>query len=168
MFAIPKTLPSAELTHTLYTPASTSCNVPNILHPTQTGAGGTGMRGTSALNASAPTRLTFFRAVLVPSKDAAGQAVGNVAVFGGRLYTWFADMAFKIRPSVAVLLRNSRLALNECMQEERKMFIARSTRMGESKVENKACINEPAPQKRGPRCQLCIGSGKPVCHGPAA
>jgi hypothetical protein len=87
MFAIPKTLPSAELTHTLYTPASTSCNVPNILHPTHTGAGGTGMRGTSALNASAPTRLTIFRAVLVPSKDAAGQAVGSVAVFGGRLYT---------------------------------------------------------------------------------
>ncbi len=87
LFAMPRTLPSAELTHTLYAPASVSCNVPNILHPTHTGAGGTGIRGTSSLNASAPTRLTVLSAVLVPSKDAVGQDMGNVAVLGGRLYT---------------------------------------------------------------------------------
>ncbi len=87
MLAMPKTLPSAEVTHTLYGPASTSCSVPNILHPTHTGAGGTGMRGTKALNASAPSRFTCLIVALVPSRDAAGQAVGSVAVLGGRLYT---------------------------------------------------------------------------------
>ncbi len=87
MFAMPRTLPSAELTHKLYTPASTSRIVPNILHPTQTGAGGTGILGTSALNAAAPARSTVLRAELVPNKEAAGQLVGSVAVLGGKLYT---------------------------------------------------------------------------------